>query len=77
MLLYIVVYAKMSLSENETLSPFRAIFLLRRPCVCLLRVYVLTSWTYVPCIIINLYGLHPVVYIIGDAFVAVSTTISK
>jgi hypothetical protein len=34
----------------NTLSPFRVIFLLLRPCLCLLLACVLTSWAYVPCI---------------------------
>jgi hypothetical protein len=50
MLLHIVVHTKRCLSENETLSPFRVIFLLLRPCLCPLCMCVLTSWAYVPCI---------------------------
>jgi hypothetical protein len=39
-LLHIVVHTKMCLSENETVSPSRIMFLLRRPCLCPLRAYV-------------------------------------
>jgi hypothetical protein len=43
MLLHIVVHTKLCLSENKTLSPFRVIFLLQRPCLCPLHIYVLIS----------------------------------
>jgi hypothetical protein len=46
-----IFHTKMYLSENKTLSPLRVIFLLRRPCLCTLRVCVLTSWAYVSCIV--------------------------
>jgi hypothetical protein len=48
MLLQIVVQTKMCLFENKTLSPSHVIFLLRRPCLCPLCMYVLTSWVHVP-----------------------------
>jgi hypothetical protein len=49
MLLHIAVHTKIRLYVNETVSPFPVIFLLPRPCLCPLLMYVVTSWACVPC----------------------------
>jgi hypothetical protein len=46
MLLHILVTLK-CLSKNETLSLFRVILLLGRPCLCTRRMCVLNSWAHV------------------------------
>lgn len=48
MLSDVVVHTIMCWFGNESLFPFRFIFPLLRPYLCLLRTYVLTSWAYVP-----------------------------